>query len=60
MKSCRMEEKIMYHRRVKVVPVERSFYLVTNRVVGGSFFLVYRVVNSLFYELLHKRVLAWR
>ena len=27
----------MYHRRVKVVPVERSFYLVTNRVVGGSF-----------------------
>ena len=27
----------MYHRRVKVPPLERSFYLVTNRVVGGSF-----------------------
>ena len=27
----------MYHRRVKVAPLERSFYLVTNRIVGGSF-----------------------
>ena len=27
----------MYHRRVKVTPGQRSFYLITNRVVGGSF-----------------------
>ena len=27
----------MYHRRVKVPPEQRSFYLVTNRIVGGSF-----------------------
>ena len=27
----------MYHRRVKVTPFQRSCYLVTNRIVGGSF-----------------------
>ena len=27
----------MYHRRVKVQAGQRSFYLVTNRIVGGAF-----------------------
>ena len=32
-----MEEDIMYHRRVKVIQVDPSFYLMTNRIVCGSF-----------------------
>ena len=29
----------MYHRRVKLTPGQRSFYLVTNRIAGSSFIL---------------------
>ena len=29
----------MYLRRVKVEPTKRSFYLITNRITGGSFVL---------------------
>ena len=40
----------MYHRRVKATPGQRSFYLVTNRIVGGSF--IFGDVEKAFFRTL--------